>query len=152
MYFLKLEIPSFPMIPNTRSLLKYNQVIYHVRVRAINDILCRKTSFSHHLLCCSFCDLSRRSQMVNSTKNDHGSKKRNLSILFILWFITNLMPWMFINHTGLSNSIKKNILFSLISMRSQTIIKIAHVGLETKKITKMQITQGLSNIFSYKFR
>ena len=57
MCFLKLEIPSFPMISNTCSLLKYNQVKYHVRVRAINDIPCRKTCFSCHLLCCSFCDL-----------------------------------------------------------------------------------------------
>ena len=72
MYFLKLEIPSFPMISNTCSLLKYNQVKYHVRVRAINDILCRKTCFSRHLLCCSFCDLlvvlSRRVTSVASPR------------------------------------------------------------------------------------
>ena len=32
--------------------------------------------------------------------------KRNVPLMLILWFITNLMPWMFINHEGLSNSIK----------------------------------------------
>ena len=41
----------------------------------------------------------------------HRIKKRNLPLRLILWFILNLMPWMFKNLKGLSNSLKKNFKF-----------------------------------------